>query len=101
MDLAGRGGWSVARGRRILGSAADFALIKALEYWEAGALQPFSYTLLVWAAVIGFVVFGHIPDGWTLIGGAIVIASGLYAWHRERTLRPRRRPTGPAGGGDA
>ena len=80
-------GWALLLAIAILGSAAHFLLIKALEYWEAGALQPYSYTLLVWATVIGFLIFGHVPDGWTLTGAAIVIASGLYAWYRERVIR--------------
>ncbi len=88
-------GWSLLVAIAILGSAAHFTLIKALEFWEAGALQPYSYTLLVWAVVIGFVVFGHMPDGWTLAGAAIVIASGLYAWHRERVVARASKANGP------
>jgi drug/metabolite transporter (DMT)-like permease len=79
-------GWALLVAIAILGSVAHFALIKALELWQAGALQPYSYTLLVWAALIGYLGFGDLPDGWTLAGAAIIIASGLYAWHRERRL---------------
>ncbi|MEZ5854891.1 MAG: DMT family transporter [Hyphomicrobiaceae bacterium] len=86
-------GWGLLVAIAILGSAAHFSLIKALEYWEAGALQPYSYTLLVWATVIGFLVFGQVPDGWTLAGAAIVIASGLYVWHRERSIAQRLERT--------
>ena len=67
-----------------IGAVAHYALIKALDFAEAGAVQPYSYTLLVWAALLGAVVFGDVPDGWTLVGAAIVVASGLYSWHRER-----------------
>jgi drug/metabolite transporter (DMT)-like permease len=67
-----------------VGAVAHYALIKALDYAEAGAVQPYSYTLLVWAAALGVVVFGDIPDGWTLLGAAIVVASGLYTWHHDR-----------------
>jgi drug/metabolite transporter (DMT)-like permease len=77
-------GWSLLVAVAVLGSLAHYALIKALEFWEAGALQPFSYTLLVWAAVIGYLLFGHIPDAWTFAGAFVIILSGLYAWHRER-----------------
>jgi drug/metabolite transporter (DMT)-like permease len=48
-------------------------------------LQPFAYTLVVWAIILGFVAFGDVPDRWTILGGIIVVASGLYIWHRERT----------------
>jgi drug/metabolite transporter (DMT)-like permease len=77
-------GWVLLVLIAVLGTAAHFGLIKALEYWEAGALQPFSYMMLVWAAVIGFIIFGHVPDGWTFAGAGIIIASGLYAWYREK-----------------
>ncbi|MEZ5816131.1 MAG: DMT family transporter [Hyphomicrobiaceae bacterium] len=77
-------GWTLLFAIAVLGTLSHLALIKALGYAEAGSLQPYGYTLLVWAAVIGFVMFGDVPDAWTITGAAVVIASGLYAWHRER-----------------
>ena len=77
-------GWLMLLAIAALGSGAHLALIHAFGLAEAGALQPFSYTLLLWAAVIGYVAFGDVPDAWTLAGAAIILASGLYAWHRER-----------------
>ncbi|MBN8919778.1 MAG: DMT family transporter [Rhizobiales bacterium] len=54
---------------------------------EAGLLAPFKYTQLVWATVIGFLVFGHMPAAAVFVGAAIVIASGIYVWRTEtRTL---------------
>jgi drug/metabolite transporter (DMT)-like permease len=47
-------------------------------------VQPYSYTLLVWAAVMGWLVFGDVPDHWTIIGAGIVVLSGLYTWHHDR-----------------
>ena len=67
-----------------LGAAAHLFLIKALEAAPASSLQPFSYALLVAAALVGFAAFGEVPDGWTIAGGLIVAASGLFAFHRER-----------------
>lgn len=52
-------------------------------------MQPFTYTLLIWATVLGFLAFGDFPDGWTILGAAIVAGSGLYTFYRERV---RRRP---------
>jgi drug/metabolite transporter (DMT)-like permease len=77
-------GWGLLLAIAALGTLSHLALIKALAYAEAGALQPYSYTLLVWAAIVGFLMFGDVPDAWTIAGAAIVISSGLYAWHRER-----------------
>jgi drug/metabolite transporter (DMT)-like permease len=68
----------------ILGSVCHYALIRAMDYADASAMQPYSYTLLVWASVMGFLVFGDIPAIWTFLGGAIVVASGLYTWHHDR-----------------
>jgi Permeases of the drug/metabolite transporter (DMT) superfamily len=59
---------------------------------EVSTLAPFSYVQLVFAGILGFAVFGSIPDAWTLVGGAIIAASGLYTAHRERVrARGERR----------
>jgi drug/metabolite transporter (DMT)-like permease len=50
-------------------------------------LAPFTYAQLVGATIIGWAVFGDVPDRWTLIGGAIVGGSGLYLLWRERVRR--------------
>ena len=76
--------WSLLLGIAALGAVSHFALIKALDYAEAGAVQPYSYTLLVWAAVLGFVIFGDVPDIWTIAGAVVVVLSGLYTWHHDR-----------------
>jgi drug/metabolite transporter (DMT)-like permease len=65
------------------GAVAHFCLIKALSIVPATVIQPFNYTLLIWASVIGFLVFGDVPDLWTIAGAVVVIASGLYI-SRER-----------------
>jgi drug/metabolite transporter (DMT)-like permease len=69
-----------------LGAIAHYALITALNHAEAGALQPYAYTLLVWATLLGFLVFDNVPDRWTIMGAAIVVASGLYTWRHDRVL---------------
>jgi drug/metabolite transporter (DMT)-like permease len=71
-----------------LGAVAHYALIKALDFAEAGSVQPYTYTLLVWVALLGWLVFGDVPDGWTILGGAIVVASGLYTWRHDRRYSP-------------
>ncbi len=68
----------------VAGFAGHLLLLGALRSAPASTLQPFSYTLLVWAALWGAAVFGDVPDGWTWLGAGIVVGSGLYAWHRER-----------------
>jgi drug/metabolite transporter (DMT)-like permease len=57
-----------------------------LAYRRAGAslLAPLAYSQLVWAVALGFFAFGAVPDSRTMIGAAVIIASGLYTAHRER-----------------
>ena len=59
-------------------------LIKAHRLAPATVLAPFIYTQIVWMTVAGAVVFGQYPDRWTLLGAAIVVASGAYVFARER-----------------
>ncbi len=66
------------------GSLAHILIITALHLAPASTLQPFNYTMLVWATVLGFLVFGDLPDLWTVAGALVIVTSGLYAWHRER-----------------
>ncbi|TAJ31955.1 MAG: DMT family transporter [Reyranella sp.] len=82
-------GWFLLVAIALIGALAHYALIKALDYAEAGAVQPFSYTLLVFVTILGAIVFGDIPDGWTIAGAAVIVASGLYAWNHERRAARR------------
>ncbi|MDH4556734.1 DMT family transporter [Pseudomonas sp. BN417] len=63
----------------VAGMIGHLLLIKALEYAPAAALQPFNYTLLVFATLVGLLVFGEFPDTWTIAGAALVLAGGIYA----------------------
>jgi drug/metabolite transporter (DMT)-like permease len=71
----------------VFGAFASFGhylLIAAHRLAPASVLAPFIYTQLVWATGFGYVVFGDVPNGWTIAGATIVVASGLYLLHRER-----------------
>ena len=63
---------------------AYYAITAAMRVGEIAAVTPFRYTRLVFALVLAFLVFDERPDQWTLIGAAIVIATGLYTLWRER-----------------
>jgi len=71
-------------------------IIVSLRTGDISAVAPFRYTALLWAMLTGYLVFGHKPDGAMLAGAAIIVASGLYAFYRERK-RDKLRPaaTGP------
>lgn len=88
--------WGLMITISIIGAGAHYALIKALDYAEAGAVQPYSYTLLVWVAILGAAVFGDIPDGWTLAGAAVIVASGLFTWQHDRRQARRMREVSAA-----
>lgn len=59
-------------------------LIIAMRSGESSAVAPFRYTLLLWSFLIGMIFFGERPDALTYLGAAIIVATGLYAFHRER-----------------
>jgi drug/metabolite transporter (DMT)-like permease len=83
-------GWAMLGAIALMGSMSHIALIRALGMTQPSLLQPYNYSLFVWAVVVGYLFFGDIPDRWTFAGAAIVIASGLYAWHRERVRAAER-----------
>jgi drug/metabolite transporter (DMT)-like permease len=68
-------------------TTGQWIVVLAFRYGDASVLAPFSYSQLVWVTVLGFLIFGEIPDLWTLVGAAVIIASGLYTAHRERLRR--------------
>lgn len=67
-----------------LGGVGHFAMILALTRAPASALAPFDYSSLIWAALIGVVVFGESLSPLTLIGAAIIAGAGLFIMWRER-----------------
>ena len=80
-------GWALFVLVAVLGAGGHYLLIKALQLAPASLLQPFAYTVLVWAMLVGFAVFGNLPDLLTVVGALIIVASGLYTFARERRLR--------------
>jgi drug/metabolite transporter (DMT)-like permease len=62
-------------------------LIVAHRYAPAPVLAPYIYTQLIWYVAGGFLVFGDLPNGFTLAGAAVVTASGLYLLYRERKVK--------------
>jgi drug/metabolite transporter (DMT)-like permease len=66
------------------GSFGHYLLIAAHRLVPASSLAPFMYTQLVWAILLGYLIFGDVPSRWTLAGAGVVVASGLYLLHRER-----------------
>jgi drug/metabolite transporter (DMT)-like permease len=71
----------------ILGGVGQICMTYSYRFAEPSLLAPFDYVAMVWAALLGFVVFGEIPKQRVLLGATIVVASGLFIIWRERRLR--------------
>ncbi len=76
----------------LLGGAAVFVsfgylfIVMSMRTGDIAFVSPFRYTMLVWALLIGLFVFGDVPRPLTLLGAAIIVASGIYTFYRERRL---------------
>jgi len=69
----------------------DALLVKASRLASASKVAPFIYSQLLWMVLLGFFVFGDVPDGWTLVGASIICMSGFYIMNRERRIAGRQR----------
>ena len=76
--------WLALGSMSLLAGAGEVLVIKALEAAEAGAVAPIHYTLIIWGTLYGYWFFGDLPDYWTLMGTAIIIAAGLYTFRRDK-----------------
>jgi drug/metabolite transporter (DMT)-like permease len=71
----------------VASTIAQWLVVLAFQQARASVLAPFSYSQLVWSGLLGLLIFGSVPDRWTMAGAAVIIASGLYTANRERTVR--------------
>ena len=76
----------------IMAGIGHYFLTIAYSQAPAATVAPFNYAQLIGAAILGYLVFGSIPDFWTWVGAAVIVCSGLYLGHTER-LRYRRLAT--------
>ncbi|MGD9865091.1 MAG: DMT family transporter [Pseudodonghicola sp.] len=76
----------------LIGAASLFVMVGYLlsvlvmRVGEVGVIAPFRYTGLIWALLLGWLVFGHWPDPLTLLGGGVVAAAGLFTFYRGRQV---------------
>ena len=80
-----------------LGAGAQFLIIRAYKAGEATFVAPFDYSKLLIAGLIGFFVFAEVPDLWTLVGAAVIVAATLYIARREASLGRAKPATESAG----
>ena len=74
-----------------MGGAAQIALTTAFRRASVSIVAPFDYMALVYGFLIGFLIFGESPDRYLIVGGIVVVASGIYIIHRETVLARERR----------
>lgn len=77
------GEWAALAGAVLLDVTGYYTLTRAMRMGDVAVITPFRYTRILFAIVIGAVVFRENPDLWTILGGAIIIVSGLYTFARE------------------
>ncbi len=79
--------WAVFVFIGLAGGIGHLCLIRALRSAPASVVAPFTYGGLVWSTLYGLVLFSELPGVWTYLGAALIIAAGLYIFHRERQLK--------------
>ena len=76
--------WLMIASLGFYGGVGHFILIRAFRLAPASTLTPFGYTQLIWAGLLGWLVFGHIPDAMTAAGMAVIAVAGLWLALGER-----------------
>ena len=76
----------------VFNGLGQYLVIRAFMLASASLLAPFSYSIIIWSMLIGLIIFNSFPDGITLVGTAILIAAGLYIWHREKVTNTPSTP---------
>lgn len=88
----------------MFGSVGIMCVTHAFRLGPAAVIAPFEYSALLWATLLGFLLWGELPDQVTLFGALIVVASGLYLIYREtvhgEVARLRRSSISPDDSGD-
>lgn len=90
-------GWFLLAGA--LHAGANFLMIEAFRLGAAAMIAPFRYTALLWAVLIGFLVWRDVPDSWVITGGLIIVAGGVLMLRSELPAsRDQSRNQAPAPG---
>ncbi|MEW6454235.1 MAG: DMT family transporter [Pseudomonadota bacterium] len=76
-------------------SLATYLTVLAFRDVVVSSVAPFRYTFLIFAGIAGYLAFRELPDGWSMFGAGLIVASGLYALHRETVRRRELTATTP------
>ena len=69
------------------GILGHLLMIRAFAAAPASDIAPYGYAGLLFAVIFGLLLFGEIPDGFTLIGALVIVSAGIYVWYRERLIQ--------------
>ena len=75
----------------VLFAIGHWLVVLAYRHGNASMIAPFSYVQLIWAGTLGYLVFGTLPDSWTIAGAVIIAMSGFYTAYRERVRMLQRK----------
>jgi S-adenosylmethionine uptake transporter len=81
----------------VVSCSAHLLITRSLKLAPASTLAPFQYTMLLWSAILGYLIFGDIPENRIWVGSAIVVLAGLFIFHRQKvvaTVPPENVPKG-------
>jgi drug/metabolite transporter (DMT)-like permease len=84
-------GWALGVGVSASATIGQYFWVQAFKAGEMSAVAPFEYLRLPFAVFMGWLIWGQMPELWTYVGAAIVIASALYIAQREAALARERR----------
>jgi drug/metabolite transporter (DMT)-like permease len=87
--------WLLLAGVGTLGIVSQAMIIRAYRSGEASFVAPFDYLKLILAGLIGFLMFGEVPGGWTLLGAAVIVGSAFYIARREAAQSGDRKAAVP------
>ena len=73
----------------VVALGAHLCVNRSLKLAPAATVAPYQYTMIVWAILLGYPVFGDVPSQQMLLGAAIIVASGLFIFWREQALKQR------------
>lgn len=80
--------WFLLGALGVVAMAAHFAINRSLKLAPAAVVAPFQYTLLLWALVFGWFVFGDVPKTQMLVGAVIIVGAGLFIFERQKKVAP-------------
>jgi drug/metabolite transporter (DMT)-like permease len=84
------GQWALLAVCGLFGAGGHYCMVRAFRVADISAVQSVRFLELVWAAILGFLMFGSAPEGWTLAGGMLILASTLWLARSESRVSPVR-----------